>query len=107
MGTPENEAPIRVNFGAGLHVAAGQRVDDAAYYQYVGRWSRLFVPARRGVDALPAARGPPWHRLVSSNDFASGGPGAFRSFMFAKEGDSIWLRNYSLLCSRSSSRSRG
>jgi hypothetical protein len=80
----------------------------------LGVWSAVvqrrdlrFVPARRGVDALPAARGPPWNRLVSSNDFASGGPGAFRSFMFAKEGDTIWLRNYSLLCSRSSSRSRG
>ena len=46
MDTPENrETPIRVHFGAGLHAAAGQRVDDSAYYQYIGRWSRLFVPA--------------------------------------------------------------
>src|SRR5437899_10368562 len=46
MDTPENrEAPIRANFGSGLHAAAGRRVDDSAYYQYIGRWSRLFVPA--------------------------------------------------------------
>jgi ubiquinone/menaquinone biosynthesis C-methylase UbiE len=50
MDTPENrEAPIRVNFGAGLHAAAGHRVDDSAYYQYIGRWSRLFVPAVLGA----------------------------------------------------------
>src|SRR5262245_10548050 len=45
MDTPENrETPRRVNFGAGLHTAAGQRVDDSAYHQYIGRWSRFFVP---------------------------------------------------------------
>lgn len=46
MSTPENrEGPIPVNFGTGLHTAAGRPVDDSAYYQYIGRWSRLFVPA--------------------------------------------------------------
>ncbi|HSF33088.1 MAG TPA: hypothetical protein VLK82_21790 [Candidatus Tectomicrobia bacterium] len=46
MGTPENrEAPIRVNFGAGLHAAAGRPVDVSAYARSIGRWSRLFVPA--------------------------------------------------------------
>ena len=30
---------------AGLHVAAGRRVDESAYDRYIGRWSRLFVPA--------------------------------------------------------------
>src|SRR5215510_14461013 len=46
MDTPENrEAPIPVNFGSGLHTAAGRPVDDSAYYQYIGRWSQLFVPA--------------------------------------------------------------
>ena len=45
MDTPESRAaPRRVNFGAGLHTAPGQRVDDSAYYQYIGRWSQLFVP---------------------------------------------------------------
>ena len=66
MDTPEHrEAPIRVHFGAGLHAAAGQRVDDSAYYQYIGRWSRLFVPAvlaaaevRGGDRVLDVATGP-------------------------------------------------
>src|SRR5215510_14636756 len=65
MDTPENEAPIRVNFEAGLHTAAGQRVDDSAYYQYIGRWSQLFVPAvlaaaevRGGDRVLDVATGP-------------------------------------------------
>ncbi len=34
-----------LNFGAGLHVAAGQPVNTDAYDGYIGRWSRLFVPA--------------------------------------------------------------
>ena len=66
MGTPENrEAPRGVNFGAGLHVAAGKRVDDSAYYQYIGRWSQLFVPAvlaaaevASGDRVLDVATGP-------------------------------------------------
>jgi ubiquinone/menaquinone biosynthesis C-methylase UbiE len=66
MDTPENrETPIRVNFGAGLHAAAGQRVDDSAYYQYIGCWSRLFVPAvlaaaevTSGDHVLDVATGP-------------------------------------------------
>lgn len=33
------------DFGAGFHVAPGQEVDSAAYDQWTGRWSRLFVPA--------------------------------------------------------------
>jgi ubiquinone/menaquinone biosynthesis C-methylase UbiE len=66
MDTPENrETPIRVKFGAGLHAAAGQRVDDSAYYQYIGRWSQLFVPAvlaaaevTSGDQVLDVATGP-------------------------------------------------
>jgi len=66
MDTPENrEAPRRVNFGAGLHTAAGQRVDASAYYQYIGRWSQLFVPAvlaaaevASGDQVLDVATGP-------------------------------------------------
>ena len=73
MDTPENrEAPIRVNFGAGLHAAAGQRVDDSAYYQYIGRWSRLFVPAvlaaaevTGGDRVLDVATGPGEAALVA------------------------------------------
>src|SRR5262249_27433489 len=66
MDTPEHrEAPRRVHFGAGLHTAAGQRVDDSAYYQYIGRWSQLFVPAvlaaaevTGGDRVLDVATGP-------------------------------------------------
>jgi ubiquinone/menaquinone biosynthesis C-methylase UbiE len=34
-----------VEWGAGLHAAQGRPVDEFAYGQYIGRWSRLFVPA--------------------------------------------------------------
>ena len=34
-----------VKWGAGLHTAIGARVDGEAYEHYIGRWSRLFVPA--------------------------------------------------------------
>ena len=39
-----------MNFGSGLHTAAGRPVDAAAYERYAGRWSRLFLP-----DLLAAA----------------------------------------------------
>jgi ubiquinone/menaquinone biosynthesis C-methylase UbiE len=35
---------MNMTWAAGLHAAAGQRVDGSAYGQYIGRWSRLFVP---------------------------------------------------------------
>jgi ubiquinone/menaquinone biosynthesis C-methylase UbiE len=54
-----------VYFGAGLHAAAGRPVDAPAYEQYLGRWSRLFVPAllaaaevTRGDCVLDVATGP-------------------------------------------------
>ena len=73
METPEHrEAPLRVHFGAGLHAAAGQPVDAAAYEQYLGRWSRLFVPAllaaaevARGDRVLDVATGPGQAALVA------------------------------------------
>jgi ubiquinone/menaquinone biosynthesis C-methylase UbiE len=66
METPEHrEAPIRVHFGSGLHAAAGRPVDAAAYERYLGRWSRLFVPAvlaaaevAGGDHVLDVATGP-------------------------------------------------
>ena len=66
METAENrEMPRRVNFGSGLHAAAGRPVDASAYEQYLGRWSRLFVPAvlaaaevARGDRVLDVATGP-------------------------------------------------
>ena len=36
---------MSVSWGAGLHAPVGQGVDGAAYDLYIGRWSRLFVPA--------------------------------------------------------------
>src|SRR5215470_542790 len=36
---------MSTSFGRGLHVAAGRAADVSAYDRYVGRWSRLFVPA--------------------------------------------------------------
>jgi ubiquinone/menaquinone biosynthesis C-methylase UbiE len=36
---------MTTSFGSGLHAAPGRPVDTSAYEQYLGRWSRLFVPA--------------------------------------------------------------
>jgi ubiquinone/menaquinone biosynthesis C-methylase UbiE len=36
---------VNLKWEAGLHAAAGARVENSAYERYVGRWSRLFVPA--------------------------------------------------------------
>lgn len=66
METSEHrETPLHVNFGAGLHAAAGRPVDAAAYGRYIGRWSRLFVPAvlaaaeiASGDRVLDIATGP-------------------------------------------------
>ena len=56
---------MRVNWGPGFHVAVGRRVNSSAYEQYVGRWSRLFVPAvlaaaevAGGDRVLDVATGP-------------------------------------------------
>src|SRR5215475_5654680 len=81
METPENrEAPTRVHFGAGLHTAAGQRVDDSAYYQYIGRWSQLFVPAvlaaaevAGGDRVLDVATGPGEAALIALTVVKSAG----------------------------------
>ena len=32
-------------WGPGMHAPRGRRVDASAYEEYIGRWSRLFVPA--------------------------------------------------------------
>jgi ubiquinone/menaquinone biosynthesis C-methylase UbiE len=46
---------VNVTWGAGLHAPVGQRVDGAAYELYIGRWSRLFVPAL--LDAAEITEG--------------------------------------------------
>jgi ubiquinone/menaquinone biosynthesis C-methylase UbiE len=55
---------MSVDFGPGLHAATGHHVDRSAYDGYVGRWSRLFVPAV--VAAAEIADG---HRVL---DVATG-----------------------------------
>ena len=34
-----------VHFGPGYHAPTGRPIDTSAYGRYIGRWSRLFVPA--------------------------------------------------------------
>jgi ubiquinone/menaquinone biosynthesis C-methylase UbiE len=36
---------MSLTWGPGMHAPRGRRVDGSAYAQYIGRWSRLFVPA--------------------------------------------------------------
>ena len=57
---------MRVDFGPGLHAATGRRVDPSAYDRYLGRWSRLFVPA-----VLAAAEVGASHRVLD----VAAGPG--------------------------------
>jgi ubiquinone/menaquinone biosynthesis C-methylase UbiE len=49
---------------AGLHTAPGRPVDVTAYEQYIGRWSRLFVPALLAAAGVAAG-----HRIL---DVATG-----------------------------------
>src|SRR4029453_10876633 len=67
------------NFGPGLHVAIGERVDRSAYDRYVGLWSRLFVP-----DVLAAAEVSAAHRIL---DVATG-PGEAAAIALSKIGPS-------------------
>jgi ubiquinone/menaquinone biosynthesis C-methylase UbiE len=50
---------MKTNFGAGFHAAPGRAVDTSAYDRYIGRWSRLFVPA-----VLAAAEIAPGYRVL-------------------------------------------
>jgi ubiquinone/menaquinone biosynthesis C-methylase UbiE len=50
---------MSINFGSGFHVLPGRVVDTSAYDQFVGRWSRLFVPA-----VLAAAELAPGYRVL-------------------------------------------
>jgi len=36
---------VSLRWGAGLHVPSGERLNETAYWQYIGRWSQLFVPS--------------------------------------------------------------
>src|SRR5215472_13338136 len=56
---------MSTSFGSGLHAAPGRAVDTLAYDRYLGRWSRLFVPAliaaaevSAGYWVLDVATGP-------------------------------------------------
>lgn len=50
---------MSANFGAGLHVPPGRPVNSSGYDRYIGRWSRLFVPA-----VLAAAKVGPGYRVL-------------------------------------------
>jgi ubiquinone/menaquinone biosynthesis C-methylase UbiE len=56
---------MSTSFGSGLHAAPGRAVDILAYDRYLGRRSRLFVPAliaaaevSAGYRVLDVATGP-------------------------------------------------
>jgi ubiquinone/menaquinone biosynthesis C-methylase UbiE len=53
------EAAVKANFAPGLHVAPGQAANVLAYDPWVGRWSRLFVPA-----VISAAEVAPGYRVL-------------------------------------------
>jgi len=50
---------VKANFAPGLHVASGQAANVSAYDRWVGRWSRLFVPA-----VLAAAEVAPGRKVL-------------------------------------------
>jgi ubiquinone/menaquinone biosynthesis C-methylase UbiE len=59
---------VKTNFAPGLHVATGQATNVSAYDRWVGRWSRLFVPA-----VISAAEVGPGRRVL---DVSTGTGGA-------------------------------
>lgn len=50
---------MKTNYAPGMHVAAGRAADPLAYDRWVGRWSRLFVPA-----VLAAAEVAPGYQVL-------------------------------------------
>jgi ubiquinone/menaquinone biosynthesis C-methylase UbiE len=50
---------VKADFAPGLHVAPGQAANVSAYDHWVGRWSRLFLPA-----VISAAEVTPGHRVL-------------------------------------------
>src|SRR5262245_59357824 len=67
-------------YGLGLHAPTGRPVDSSAYEHYIGRWSRLFVPAllaaaevARGCRVLDVATGPGEAALVATSLVEPGG----------------------------------
>jgi ubiquinone/menaquinone biosynthesis C-methylase UbiE len=51
------EAAVRTNLAPGLHVAPGRAADISAYDRYIGRWSRLAVPAViAAAEMMPGCR---------------------------------------------------
>ena len=67
---------MAVNFGPGLHAAIGRRVDHSTYDRYLGRWSRLFVPA-----VLAAADVTAGHRILA----VATGPGEAASILLLQQ----------------------
>jgi len=73
------DVPIAVRFGPGFRSQIGKPIDRSAYDQYLGVWSRLFVPS-----ALAAAEITGGDRVL---DVATG-PGEAASLALAQVGSS-------------------
>jgi ubiquinone/menaquinone biosynthesis C-methylase UbiE len=81
--SPNPDLPLTLmgtRVDAGLHTAPGRPIDVAGYEQYIGRWSRLFVPAllaaaevAAGCRVLDVAAGPGEAALAAASVVTSGG----------------------------------
>ena len=81
--SPDPDLPLTVmgtRVDVGLHTSPGRPVDVAAYEQYIGRWSRLFVPAllaaaeiAAGCRVLDVAAGPGEAALAAASVVTSDG----------------------------------
>ncbi len=78
---------MSVSFGPGFHAAPGRAIDPLAYERYIGRWSRLFVPA-----VLAAAEVTGGDRVL---DVATGtGEAAAKTFLGACRGRTTGAREW-------------
>ena len=80
MAEPGDGRGVQSSFAAGLHVPAGGAVDASAYDQWVGRWSRMFVPAtlaaagiRSGLRVMDVSAGTGEASLAISPAIGSSG----------------------------------
>jgi SAM-dependent methyltransferase len=70
---------MQMDWGSGLHITAGRRVNSSAYERYIGRWSHPFVPA-----VLTEAEVAVGHRVL---DVATG-PGEAAAMALSRVGPS-------------------
>ncbi|WP_191907925.1 methyltransferase domain-containing protein [Nocardioides cynanchi] len=52
MADDASQPPAGVGWARGLHAPDASTVDPAAYFEYIGRWSSLFVPALLRLGAV-------------------------------------------------------